>query len=173
MVSRKDINILFPSTRRERSKEAQMDQLTWKLQQTGGEGMQRLAGLSHGIYRRREPKIISLLNPSYIWQTDPPLPSKIVVDLSNHIPKPLPAPLGWEIQQQNALVLITDTRQYTFGFDAAQYGMLLALDRDRHKGRGGYDRLELTEPFLVTLKLVCMVIMLSLGIGTSSPACSN
>jgi hypothetical protein len=39
MVSRKDFNIWFPSTRRERSKEAQMDQLTWQLQPTGGEGM--------------------------------------------------------------------------------------------------------------------------------------
>ena len=34
--------------------------------------------------------------------------------------------------------------------------MLLALDRDRRKGRGGHDRLEPTEPFLLTLKLVCM-----------------
>ncbi len=53
MVSRNNINIRFPSTRRERSKEVQMDQLTWQLQQTGGEGMQLLAGLSQGIYRRR------------------------------------------------------------------------------------------------------------------------
>jgi hypothetical protein len=66
-----------------------MDQLTWQLQPTGGEGMQRLAGLSQGIYRRREPTIISSSTPSYIWQTDPPLLSKIVVDLSKHIPKPL------------------------------------------------------------------------------------
>ncbi len=50
VVSSKDINIWFPSTWRERSMEAQMDQLTWQLQPTGGEGMQRLAGLSQGIY---------------------------------------------------------------------------------------------------------------------------
>ncbi len=127
-----------------------------QLQPTGGEGMQRLAGLSQEIYRRREPTIISSLTPSYIWQTDPPIPSKIVVDLSNHIPTQLPVPLGWEIQQRNARVLITDTRQHTFGLDAAQYGMLLALDRDHSNGRGGHDRLEPTEPFLLTLKLVCM-----------------
>ncbi len=31
MISRKDINIWFPSTRQERSKEEQMDELTWQL----------------------------------------------------------------------------------------------------------------------------------------------
>jgi hypothetical protein len=83
----------------------------------------------------------------------------MVVDLSNHIPKPLPAPLGWEIQQRNARVLITDTREHTFGLDAAQYGMLLALDRDRCNGSGGHDRLEPTEPFPLTLKLSQLVCM--------------
>jgi hypothetical protein len=78
------------------------------------------------------------------------------VDLSNHIPKLVPAQLGWKTQQRYARVLITDTRQHTFGLDAAQCGMLLALDRDRRNGRGGQDRLEPTEPFLLTLKLVCM-----------------
>jgi hypothetical protein len=34
--------------------------------------------------------------------------------------------------------------------------MLLALDTDCRNGRGGHDRLEPTEPFLLTLKLVCM-----------------
>jgi hypothetical protein len=113
-----------------------MAQLTWQLQQTGGEVMQRLAGLSQGIYRRHEPTIISSLNPSYIWQTDPLLPLKIVEGLPNYIPKQLPVPLGWDIQQLNARVLITDTRQHTFVLDVAQYGMLLALDRDNHNGRG-------------------------------------
>ncbi len=77
------------------------------------------------------------------------------MDLSNHIPKQLPAPVGWVILQRNAKVLITDTQQRTFGLDAAQYGMLLALDRDRCSGRGVGNLLALTESFLLSLKLVC------------------
>ncbi len=77
------------------------------------------------------------------------------MDLANHIPKQLPALVGWEILQRNARVLITDTQQHTFGMDAAQYGMLLALDRDHHSGRGVGDLLAPTEPFLLSLKLVC------------------
>jgi hypothetical protein len=75
------------------------------------------------------------------------MPSKIDVDLSNHIPKQLPGPVGWEILQRNARVLITDTQQQTFGLDAAQYGMLLAFDRDRCSGRGIGDLLAPTESF--------------------------
>jgi hypothetical protein len=67
------------------------------------------------------------------------------------IPKPLPAPFGWEIQQRNARVLITDTRQHTFSLDSgcgAIWHAPGAKERDRRSGRGGHDRLELTKPFL-------------------------
>ena len=157
LVSREEFNVWFPSTRWERAKEEQSTQLSWQLLPTGVDGQQQLAGLSQGIIRRREPtiRITKSLIPSYIWHTDPPLPSKIVVDLSNHTPKQLPAPVGWEILQRNARVLITDTQQRTFGLDAAQYGMLLALNSDRRGGKAVGDLLTPTETFLLSLKLVC------------------
>jgi ribonuclease HI len=157
IVSREEVNVWFPSTRWDRSKEEQSTQLSWQLLPTGVDGQQQFSGLSQGIVRRREStvRITRALIPSYIWHTDPPLPSKIEVDLSNHLPKQLPAPVGWEILQRNAKVLITDTQQRTFGLDAAQYGMLLALDRDRCSGRGVGNLLAPTESFLLSLKLVC------------------
>ena len=111
--------------------------MTWRLQ-PAGDGLQQLVGLGQGILTRRESfcKFTPALPfiPTYIWQTEPPLPSKIVVDLSNHIPNPCPAPPGWVVTQRNARVLVTAAGEHWFGLDDAQYDMLWALYRDRQYG---------------------------------------
>ena len=110
--------------------QAQNAQLTWRLQQTG-DGLQQLVGLGHCILTRRESFCKCTLawpfTPAYIWQTESPLPSKIVVDLSNHAPNPCPAPPGWVVTQRNARVLVTAAGQHSYGLDDALYGMLWAL----------------------------------------------
>ena len=69
--------------------DSQNAQLTWRLQQAGQDGLQQLVGLGQGILTRRESYCtLTLARPftsTYIWQTEPPLPSKIV-------------DLGWRIQ---------------------------------------------------------------------------
>ena len=40
----------------------------------------------------------------------------------------------WVVTERNARVLVTDASQHSFVLDAAQYGMLWALYRDRQYG---------------------------------------
>ena len=74
---------------------------SWKLQAGGPSGQTELAGLVQYITHRRSyamPRPTVVLHP---WQADPPLPSKVVIDISHHLPRSLPAPEGWEIIQRN------------------------------------------------------------------------
>ena len=65
----------------------------------------------------------AILHP---WQADPPLPSKVVIDISHHLPRDLPAPDGWSILQRNGRVWVAARRNTIIRLDAAHYGMLLA-----------------------------------------------
>ncbi len=60
--------------------------------------MQQLEGLGLGIIKRRESysecNLARPFTPTYVWQADPPLPAKIMIDVSNHIPDLCPAPPG-------------------------------------------------------------------------------
>ncbi len=100
--------------------------------------MQQLVGLGLGIIKRRESycefNLARSFTPTYVWQADPSLPAKIVIDVSNHIPNQRPAPPGWVVTQRNAQILVTDAGQHSFGLDDAQYGMLWALYRDSQYG---------------------------------------
>ena len=104
-ISREDLNFWFPCIRREGPVIAQSAQPLWRLQ-PAGDGLQQLVGLGQGILTRRESycklTLARPFTPTYIWQTEPPLPSKIGVDLSNHTPNPRHAPPGWVVTQRNA-----------------------------------------------------------------------
>ena len=66
--------------------------------------MQQLVGLGLGIIKRHESycecNLAWPFTPTYVWQADPPLPAKIVIDVSIHIPNRRPAPPGWVITQR-------------------------------------------------------------------------
>ena len=64
--------------------------------------------------RKREAisRPLALLHP---WQSDPPLPNHVTVDLSNHYPMRLPGPVGWEVWQRNARVLISSPSRKCHG----------------------------------------------------------
>ena len=98
----------------------------WKLQARGPAGQTELTGLVQYITHRRSGALsrpIIILHP---WQADPPLPSKVVIDISHHLPRSLPAPEGWEIIQRNGRVWVADRRNTIIRLDAAHYSMLLA-----------------------------------------------
>ena len=99
---------------------------TWKLQVGGSDGQLELASLARYIIPRRRclvPRPAVILHP---WQADPPLPSKVTIDISHHLPRSLPAPEGWEIIQRNGRVWITERRSRVVRLDAAHYSMLVA-----------------------------------------------
>ena len=158
-ISREDLNCWFPCIRREGPAIAQSAQPLWRLQ-PAGDGLQQFVGLGQGIHTRRESfgkgTLTRPFTPTYIWQTEPPLPSKIVVDLSNHTPNPRPAPPGWVVTQRNARVLVTAAGQHSFGLDDALYGMLWALYRDYQYGADRSSMTVPTERFLRSLKLLCL-----------------
>ena len=104
--------------------------LSWNLQ-PGNSSQTEFTGLVQYISQRRRriaPLPVSTPQP---WQADPPLPSRIVIDVSHHHPKSLPAPDGWEVIQRNGRVWISGRNSRVAKLDAAQYHMLLAMCSDQ------------------------------------------
>jgi hypothetical protein len=95
------------------------------LQEEPGHGQLKIGGLTRCISMRRVSTLCSPLTPLHPWQHNPPLPSKIVIDLSNHTPCKFPSPEGWEILQRNGRVWIVEHNRRVAQLDAAQYRMLL------------------------------------------------
>ena len=154
-VSRTELSVWFPHLSQTGSGVALPDQQRWQFQPYGSAGMQQMIGLTQGIQRRRDPAPARHFLSTCVWQTDPPLPTNVSIDLSNHIPKLLPAPSGWEVQLRNARVLITDPRSHTFAIDGAQYGMLLGLQaQGRNETARGFSSMP-TVQFLSELLCVC------------------
>jgi len=56
------------------------------------------------LHCKRPPRLQLPLHP---WQLDPPLPDRVRIDLTNHHPQYLPAPMGWSVCKRNARVIIT------------------------------------------------------------------
>ncbi len=96
LISRKDLNVWFPCIRWVEPAIAQNARLTWRLKPAGHDGLQQLVVLAQGIIKRRESycefNLARPFPPTYVWQADLPLPAKIVIDLSNHIPNQRPTP---------------------------------------------------------------------------------
>ena len=97
----------------------------WVLDLGNAEGQRVLQGIESCLCPRRPVKVPRLRNLLHPWQSDPPLPDNVSVDLSNHFPKDLPSPKGWQVCRRNARVIITGPRSTAVSLDAAQYGMLM------------------------------------------------
>ena len=154
-ISRTELSKWFPRTCWYGAETVRQEQLKWQFLPSGPNGLQQMTGLGQGIQRKRVLAPIKQPIPHYIWQTDLPIPSNVTIDLSNHIPKRLLAPSGWEVRQRNARVLITDPQQQTFGLDAAQYGMLLGLDNMRCGASDTTEPATPTDQFLCDLRQEC------------------
>ena len=75
--------------------------LSWKLQPGSSPAQNELTGLVQYIAHRSRGSGQRLVSAPQPWQTDRPLPPTIVIDLSHHYPRSLPAPVGWEVIQRN------------------------------------------------------------------------
>ena len=98
---------------------------TWKLQSDSSAGQMKFVGAVQYISQRRCPDVPRPAVVTHPWQAEPPLPSRITIDLAHHHPKSLPAPDNWEIMQRNGRVWIADHKNRVVKMDAAQYGLLL------------------------------------------------
>jgi hypothetical protein len=87
----------------------------------------------------------------YPWQLDPPLPTTVTIDLTNHHRGTLSAPPVWEILQRNGQTFITPPGQATVSLDQAQFGMLRVLH-----SREQPDQYELSVSFLTQLRESCL-----------------
>jgi hypothetical protein len=61
------------------------------------------------------------------WQTEPPPPVNVTIDISNHHPRSLSAPVGWEVIQRNGRIWMVEQNNRVTKIDAGQYHMLLAM----------------------------------------------
>jgi hypothetical protein len=108
-------------------------------------GQMELAGLVQYIIQRRRcalPHPAGILHP---WQADPPLLSKVIIDISHHLPRSLQALEGWEIIQCNGWVWVTECSSKIIRLDAAHYSMILATCCGQEKHQAP------TEQFLLQL----------------------
>lgn len=107
----------------------------------------------HFQRRSRRARLNALQPPTlYPWQLDPPLPANVTMDLTNHYPKTLPAPLGWEILQRNGQTFITSPGQATVSLDQAQFGMLCMIYSEEQPD----DQLPVSVSFLAHLRESCL-----------------
>jgi len=97
----------------------------WIMAGGGTDGQQLISTTECRLHCKRPIRIPRLQLPLHPWQLDPPLPDRVQIDLTNHHPQYLPAPMGWSVCKRNARVIITGPEHVVVGMDAAQYGMLL------------------------------------------------
>ena len=99
----------------------------WQLIR-GQSNRQLIVGVSQRVnikLGRSIPVSPAVLHP---WQADPPLPSLVEIELSNHYTQRLPTSNRWHISQRNdARVLMPDPRNRVVGLDATHDKMLCAL----------------------------------------------
>jgi hypothetical protein len=99
--------------------------LTWQLQEAGNCCQLKMTGLVKYLSKRLMPLCFSPPVVPHPWQTDLPLPPKVVIDITNHLPRQLQSPDGWEVMQRNGRVWIVENNRRLVQLDAAQYSMLL------------------------------------------------
>ena len=100
---------------------------TWSLRMGHSTTQLELTGLVQYIMHRRRwgpPRVEPIPHP---WQTEPPLPVNVTIDISHHHPQSLSAPVGWEVIQRNGRIWIVEQNNRVTKIDAAQYHMLLAM----------------------------------------------
>ena len=96
-----------------------------------GDGQSRITGLSRYVKRRKTRPLKRSVLSLHPWQRDPPLPQNVTIDLTNHLPRRMPCPEGWEVLQRNGRTLITAPNLGSVGIDSAQYGMLCAMQSEQ------------------------------------------
>jgi hypothetical protein len=97
------------------------------LQEEGGRGQLKMIGLVQYLFKHPTSLCFSPPVESHPWQTDPPLPSKVVIDITHHLPRQLQSPNGWEVMQRNDRVWIVENNKLLAQLDASQYSMLRRL----------------------------------------------
>jgi hypothetical protein len=100
-----------------------------QLSYTGGmPGEQsKLTGFTSSLRRSKIRPQMHRLPMLYRWQFDPPLPGNVTMDLSNHHPRSLPCPEGWDIIQRSGCTMITGPILRIVCIDSAQYHMLCSM----------------------------------------------
>jgi hypothetical protein len=101
-----------------------------QLSYTGGmPGEQsKLTGFTSSLLQSKIRPQMHRLPMLYRWQLDPPLPGNVMIDLSNHHPRSLPCPEGWDIVQRNCRTMITGPNlRIDADRDSAQYHMLCSI----------------------------------------------
>ncbi len=89
----------------------------------GPDGQSCITGLPRRVCRRRVKPVMRSLTWLHPWQSDPPLPAHVTIDLSNQLPSLWPCPDGWEVLQRNGRTLITAPGSSSVGLDSAQFGV--------------------------------------------------
>jgi hypothetical protein len=87
----------------------------------------KLIGFTSSLLRSKTQPQKHRLPMLYSWQLDPPLPGNVTIDLSNHHPRSLPSPEGWDIVQRNGCTMITGPSLRIVCIDSAQYHMLCSM----------------------------------------------
>ncbi len=83
---------------------------TWSLRTCHSTTQLELTGLVQYIMHRRRcgtPRVEPIPHP---WQTEPPLPVNVTIDISHHHPRSLSAPVGWEVIQRNWRIWIVEQK---------------------------------------------------------------
>ncbi len=86
-----------------------------------------MTGLVQYIKHRRRSGIPRQQPIPHPWQAEPPLPISVTIDISHHLPRSLPAPVGWEVIQRNGRIWMLEQNSRVTKIDAAEYHMLLAM----------------------------------------------
>ncbi len=87
---------------------------------SGNCGQLKMTGLVKYLSKRLMPLCFSPPVVPHPWQTDLPLPPKVVIDITNHLPRQLQSPDGWEVMQRNGRVWIVEGNRRGVQLDAAQ-----------------------------------------------------
>ncbi len=92
----------------------------------------RLTGLMHYLLQGKPRPFVNHPPALHRWQLDPLLPKPVIKDLSNHRPRSMLSPEGWDIVQCNGRTLFTGPNLQPTCIDSAQaqYIMLCALQHD-------------------------------------------
>jgi ribonuclease HI len=123
LVSRADLHEWFTPSR----PATNHDGTKWHLSEHQGLSQTYMTMLVQGVKQRRAVSVHRPLSPLHPWQSDPPLPNHVTIDLSHHHPKQMHCPQDWEVMQRNGRVWIVRKGMCPVSLDAAQYGMLINL----------------------------------------------
>ncbi len=83
----------------------------WRLYTNHSTTQRELTGLVQYITHRRRsgiPRQQPIPHPWQARQAEPHLPISVTIDISHHLPRSLPAPVGWEVIQRNGRIWLIE-----------------------------------------------------------------